>query len=176
MARGGEDPKVQALRAERSLNPRPEAVRDEQFARSEFLDARDLVQVKYEMVRRARVEGESVSAAAEAFGFSRPSFYAAQAALDGGGLAGLVPARPGPKRAHKMTGEVVAFARERRAVDPKLSSQALVELIAERFGVRVHRRSVERALARAERAEQVERGEESEDDRCERRGRGRGAL
>ena len=55
MARGGEDPKVQALRAERSLNPRPEAVSDEQFARSEFLDARDLVQVKYEMVRRARV-------------------------------------------------------------------------------------------------------------------------
>ena len=60
MARGGEDPKVQALRAERSLNPRPEAVRDEQFARSEFLDARDLVQVRSEMVRRARVEGESV--------------------------------------------------------------------------------------------------------------------
>jgi hypothetical protein len=29
----------------------------------------------------------------------------------------------------------------------------LVELIAERFGVRVHRRSVERAIARAERAE-----------------------
>src|SRR5919108_2899063 len=112
MARGGEDPKVQALRAERSLNPRPEAVSDEQFARSEFLDARDLVQVKYEMVRRARVEGEPVSRAAEAFGFSRPSFYAAQAAPDQGGLAGPVPAPPGPKRGHKMTGEVVAFARE----------------------------------------------------------------
>jgi transposase len=164
MTRGGEDPKLQALRAERSLNPRPEAVRDEQFARSEFLDARDLVQVKYEMVRRARVDGESVSRAAEAFGFSRPSFYAAQASLDGGGLAALVPARPGPKRAHKMSGEVVAFARERRAADPKLSSPALVELIAERFGVRVHRRSVERALARAERLEREDRGEESEDD------------
>jgi hypothetical protein len=58
MAQGGEDPKVRALRAERSLNPRPEAVTDEQFARSEFLDARDLVQVKYEMVRRTRVDGE----------------------------------------------------------------------------------------------------------------------
>src|ERR671922_2188846 len=112
MARGGTDPKEQALRAERCLNPRAEAVRDEQFAHSEFLDARDLVQVKYEMVRRARVDGEPVSHVAEAFGFSRPSFYAAQAALDQGGLAGLVPARPGPKRAHKMTGEVVAFARE----------------------------------------------------------------
>src|SRR5919108_5757333 len=160
MARGGTDPKEQALRAERCLNPRAEAVRDEQFARSEFLDARDLVQVKYEMVRRARVEGEPVSRAAEAFGFSRPSFYAAQAALDQGGLAGLVPARPGPKRAHKMTGEVVAFAREQLAVDPTLSSQALVELIAERFGVRVHRRSVERALTRAERAEHRDRAEE----------------
>jgi transposase len=156
MARG-EDPKVEALRAQRSLNPRPEAVTDERFASSEFLDARDLVQVKYEMVRRARVDGEPVSRAAEAFGFSRPSFYAAQAALDRAGLQALVPARPGPRRAHKLTGEVVAFARERLQADPKLSAQALVGLIAERFGVRVHRRSVERALARAERAE-------SEDD------------
>ena len=164
MARAGEDPKVQALRAERSLNPRPETVADQQFAGSEFLDARDLVQVKYEMVRRARVEGEPVSRAAQVFGFSRPSFYAAQAALDQGGLAALVPARPGPKGAHKMTGEVVGFARERVAADPKLSSQALVELIAERFGITVHRRSVERALARAERVEREQPAEESEGD------------
>ena len=36
------DPKVEALRAERSLNPRPEAVTDGAFAASELLDARDL--------------------------------------------------------------------------------------------------------------------------------------
>ena len=96
MAKRGEDPKVEALREARSLNPRPEAVRDAQFSRSEFLDARDLVQVKYEMVRRARVEGEPVGQAAAAFGFSRPSFYAAQHALEEGGLQALVPARPGP--------------------------------------------------------------------------------
>jgi transposase len=163
MARG-KDPKLEALRAERSLNPRPEAVTDKQFAASKFLDARDLVQVKYEMVRRAAVDGEAVSRAAEVFGFSRPSFYAAQAALDRGGLQALVPARPGPRGAHKMTAEVVAFARERLAADPSLSSQALVELIFERFAVRVHRRSVERALQRAERAEREDHDEESEDD------------
>jgi len=67
MATAGEDPKVRALREARSLHPRPEAVRDERFSSSEFLDARDLVQVKYEMVRRARVEGESVSRIAETF-------------------------------------------------------------------------------------------------------------
>ena len=89
------------------------------------------MQVKYEMVRRARVDGEPVGRTAAAFGFSRPSFYAAQRALDEGGLAGLVPARPGPRGAHKLTAEVVAFAREQRAADPKLSSAGLVELIAE---------------------------------------------
>lgn len=160
----GEDPKVEALRAERCLNPRPEAVRDQRFQGSEFLDARDLVQVKYEMVRRARVDGEPVGRAAKEFGFSRPSFYAAQSALERGGLQALVPARPGPRRAHKMSEEVVAFARERLAADPSLSSKDLAGLIAGRFGVTVHRRSVERALARSERVEHDEDASESEGD------------
>ena len=116
------------------------------------------------MVRRARVDGEPVARAAEAFGFSRPSFYAAQSALDRGGLQALVPARPGPKRAHKMSDEVVAFARERLASDPSLSSKDLAGLIAERFGVTVHRRSVERALARGQRVELDEDASESEED------------
>lgn len=148
MAGQQEDPKLEALRAERSLNPRPEAVRDERFADSEFFDRRDLVQVKYEMVRRVRVDGDAVTRAAGEFGFSRPSFYQAKAALDAGGLPALVPARPGPRRAHKLTEEVVAYARERLEVNPSLGSAALAVLIEERFGLRVHPRSVERALGR----------------------------
>lgn len=142
------DPKVDALRVERTLNPHPESVRDEEFAGSEFLDARDMVQVKYEMVRRVRVDGESVSGSAAAFGFSRPSYYQAAAAIDEGGLAALVPARPGPRRAHKLTDEVVTFAADAKADDPALRAVDLVELIQARFGLRVHPRSVERALAR----------------------------
>lgn len=159
MAGGERDGKVEALRAQRCLNPRPQAVRDERFAESEFFDPRDLVQVKYEMVRRVRVDGDAVSRSVAAFGFSRPSFYEAAAAVDERGLAGLVPARPGPRRAHKLTGEVVAFCRQRRASDPSVRSAELVELVAERFGVRVHARSVERALARAGQPEQTESDE-----------------
>ncbi|CAN5901042.1 helix-turn-helix domain-containing protein [soil metagenome] len=147
--RAKNDPKVEALLAERSLNPRPEAVTDELFAASEFCDPRDLVQVKYEMVRRARVEGGTVSGAAAAFGFSRPSFYEAQAALEVGGLPALVPARPGPRRAHKLTPEIVVFAEEVLAADASLRAADVADAIAERFGVVVHPRSVERALARA---------------------------
>ena len=159
MAKRRGDPKVAALRAERSLNPRPEEVADEAFASSEFFDARDLVQVKYEMVRRVRVDGEPVSRSAAAFGFSRPSFYQAAAAVDAHGLAGLVPARPGPRRAHKLTDEVVAFARQARAGDPVLRSAELAALIAERFGVSVHPRSVERALARVREPKSGDRDE-----------------
>src|SRR5215218_6037906 len=100
------------------------------------------------MVRRVRVEGEAVSRSAAAFGFSRPSFYEAAAAVDAGGLAALVPARPGPRRAHKLTDEVVAFARGRLEAEPSLRAADLVDAIEERFGVRMHPRSVERALVR----------------------------
>ena len=55
--RRAEDPKVAALREARALNPQPDTVTDEAFLAEEFLDARDLVQVKYEMVRRVRAEG-----------------------------------------------------------------------------------------------------------------------
>src|SRR3974390_326051 len=149
MPRRREDPKVAALREERCLNPRPESVRDPAFAASEFLDARDLVQVKYEMVRRVRVDGDAVSRTVADYGFSRPSFYEAAAALDAGGLAALGPARPGRRRAHKMDEEVVAFAQQRLEADPDLRPVDLVEAIEGRFGLRVHPRSVERALARS---------------------------
>jgi transposase len=150
VTRRREDPKEAALREARCLNPRPEAVTDEAFTTGpEFFDARDMVQVKYEMVRRVRAEGQPASRAAAAFGFSRPSYYQAAAAVDAGGLAALVPARPGPRRAHKLTDQVVTFARQARDADPSLRSPQLAEAIEQRFGIRVHPRSVERALARA---------------------------
>jgi transposase len=148
VARRKLDPKVEALRADRSLNPHPEAVTDEAFAGSEFLDARDLVQVKYEMVRRVRVNGETVTSTSAAFGFSRPSFYEAATAIDSGGLSALVPARPGPRRAHKLSEEVVSYMRELLVADPSLRASDLVDMLEQRFELRVHPRSIERALAR----------------------------
>ena len=102
-------------------------------------------------------QARSGYAARAAFGFSRPAFYEAAAALERDGLPGLVPAKPGPRGAHKLTDEVVAFARARRAQDASLNSVALAAAIRERFAVVVHPRSVERATARAERARKSRR-------------------
>lgn len=151
MARRRQDPKEEALRAARALNPRPEEVTDAAFAASEFLDARDLVQVRYEMVRRVRIDGETVSAASAGFGFSRPSWYAAAAALDDGGLPALVRARPGPRRAHKLTPEIVAFLATAREEEPEMRAPELARRVEESFGVAVHPRSVERAIERSRR-------------------------
>jgi len=146
------DPKVEALRAERSLNPRPDEVSDPSFAASEFFDPRDLVQVKYEMVRRVEADGVSVSEAAASFGFARQSYYTAAHALAEGGLAALVPSRPGPRGAHKLTDEVLEHLDALRVDQPDLSSKLLAEAVRDRFGIGVHPRSVERALARREAA------------------------
>jgi transposase len=142
------DAKFEALQQQGTLNPRPKQVRDELFLQDEFFDPRDLVQVKYEMLRRVQAEGQSVTDASANFGFSRPSFYQALSAFEQGGLAGLVPHKRGPKQAHKLTREVLAFIGEMRQKEPSVRLPDLVKLIQERFGIRVHPRSIERSLLR----------------------------
>src|SRR5664279_1614212 len=150
MRRRARDPKAEELAASRTLNPHPEAVRDDAFTSGEFFDPRDLVQVKYEMVRRVGADGASVTTAASSFGFSRQSYYTASQALAEGGLAALVPAKPGPRGAHKLTDEVLDHLEALRAEQPGLRTADLVRAAADRFAITVHPRSVERALARRE--------------------------
>jgi len=139
-------PKRQALRQTGTLNPRPNRVTDALFADSDFFDPHDLLQVKYEMLRRVRHDAFTVSQAAQLFGFSRPSFYHAHAAFTGGGLGALVPQKRGPRGAHKLSPQVVAFVERTITADPAAD---LVTAVQQAFGISVHRRSIERALARA---------------------------
>ena len=152
-----QDPKEAALAGARCLNPHPEQVTDPEFLASDFFDARDAVQVKYEMVRKVRAGGAPVTEAAAAFGYSRPAYYAAAAALESSGLEGLVPARPGPRSASKLTEEILAWAEEQLAT-PGLRPAQLPGPIEDAFGVRVHPRSVERALGRRRERHSKSRG------------------
>ena len=88
---------------------------DEAFLSHPFFDPRDRVQVKYEMVRRHRVDGKPVTEVAARFGVSRQAFYEASAAFEAHGIPGLVPKRPGPKGAHKCTDAVVDYVERWRA-------------------------------------------------------------
>ena len=142
------DSKNRALRQHGALHPRPNQVRDPLFQDSEFFDPRDLVLVKYEMLRRVRIDGQSATAATKAFGFSRVAFYQATAAFQREGLPGLLPHRRGPKQANKLTDAVLEFIDRQRAADRNLRAPALAKMLQEHLGLSVHARSIERALAR----------------------------
>jgi len=142
------DSKRKALREHGALNAGASEVKDPLFQSSEFFDPQDLVLVKYEMLRRVRVEGSSVAAAARAFGFSRVAFYQAIAAFQKEGLPGLLPRRRGPKAANKLTEAVLEFIDQQRAADSTLRSPQLAALLRKHLHLTVHPRSIERALAR----------------------------
>ncbi len=140
--------KQRRLRQQATLNPRPDAVSHSLFWGSEFFDPHDLLQVKYEMLRLVSTEKRPVSEAAKISGFSRPSFYQAQAAFAQSGLAGLIPQKPGPRSGHKLTPTVMEFLTEARVAEPSLRPERLANLVQKKFGVQVHPRSIERQFRR----------------------------
>jgi transposase len=133
----------QSLEAGGLVHPRPEAVTASLFVGGDpFFFALDKVQVKYEMLRVHVVDGSAVSAAAAAYGYSRAAFYLIAAAFEDRGMAGLVDERPGRRGPVKLNKDIVGFLRE---ADPALSGAALARRVEERFGISLHRRTVERA-------------------------------
>lgn len=140
--------KRDALKRHGTLNPHPNAVTDPLFQTGDFFDRNDLVQVKYEMLRRVTVDKQSVTQSATAFGFSRPTYYQAEADFQRDGLFGLLPEKRGPRKGHKLTSEVLDFATQLRTSDPSLRPLDLAAAIQERFAINAHPRSIERALRR----------------------------
>jgi len=142
------DRKAERLKQSGGLNRHPERVRAPWFQSVGFFDARDLVQVKYEMLRHVRIEGAEKSEAAALFGVSRPTFYQAEADFTRAGLSGLLPKTRGPKGAHKLTAEVMRFIDGKLTNEHPPAARALARQIKTELGISVHPRSIERALAR----------------------------
>ncbi len=141
------DKKTERLRQSGTLNPRPDTVTDALFQDSAFFDPRDLLQVRYEMVRCTE-RGVPLKEAAARFGTSVPTCVRANRAFREGGLQGLIPQRRGPRGAHKITPQILAFVEQFRAEHGRTGSRRLVPLIEARFGVRIHPRSLDKTLAK----------------------------
>jgi transposase len=145
-----DDDKTKCLKEYGALNPHPQEVTEKGFSDPalDFFDPRDLVQVKYEMLRAVEKDGYSVKQASEAFGFSRPAYYQAQSLLKQEGIVSLAKKRPGPKSAHKLTADVLDFIEENVKEGVPFRARKLAPLIKEKFGKEVHPRSIERAMER----------------------------
>ena len=129
------------------VHPRPEAVSAALFdGRESFFLALDKVQVKYEMLRAHEVDGLSVVASAEDFGFSRETYYAVLAGFQAWGVPGLVDGKSGRPGPLKLTDDVVEWVHDLHRRRPELCGREIAEQMVEEIGVEVHRRTIERLL------------------------------
>jgi hypothetical protein len=132
-----------ALQAAGLVHANAGAVSAEVFVSGDpFFFSLDKVQVKYEMLRAVAVDGQTVVASSAAHGYSRGEFYLVQAAFAERGMAGLVDDQRGRKGPTKLTDEILAFL---RAAPAERSGAELAGDVEKRFGVSLHRRTVERA-------------------------------
>jgi transposase len=143
-----QDVKVRFLADHQALHPHPERVRDTLFQQDGFFDPRDLVQVRYEMLRRHLVERRPVTEIIQDFGVSRQMFYVLLRMFQQEGLSGLLPRKRGPKEAHKCTEAIVAFVAARREESHGRSTKELAEEVGGKFGIQLHPRTLERHLSR----------------------------
>lgn len=143
--------KIKALREQGSLNPFSQKVQDPLFLNEEFFDPNDIVQVKYELLRRVQVERASITDTVKVFGFSRLSFYRILATFEELGLLGLITKKRGPKEAHKISSNILKFIDNKIQEIPSIKNIELKKLIEQQFGLSVHPRSIERALVRKKR-------------------------
>jgi transposase len=142
------DSKAAALLADGALNPSPTKVGDPKFRAGDFFDPRDLVQVRYEMLRRVSVDNLPVTQVSAEYGVSRPTYYQAKASFGEAGLAGLVPKKKGPRGPHKLRGDLLAFVEKRIVPGKPLRARELARLIRKEFSIEVHPRTIERACGR----------------------------
>jgi transposase len=138
--------KADVLIEEGTFNPAPDKVRDPKFRGSQFFDPRDAVQVKYEMLRRVSIDNMSVTEASGEYGVSRPTYYQAKANFDMAGIAGLVPAKPGPRGPHKIGDEVLAFLQARLVPGEPVRARELAKLVRSELDIGLHPRTIERVL------------------------------
>ncbi len=144
-----------ALQSSGTFNPRHRRVRHPLFQGSDFFDPQDLLQLKYESLRALQKDQYSLAQAASEFGLSRPTLYQAQAHFAAQGLEGLLPGKRGPRQAHKLTPEVRQYLEALLVAEPQLSARQLAARLRRRFQLKVHPRTLEKALKpRAKRGRQ----------------------
>ena len=127
------------------FNPNPEKVKDPLFLEhTNFFDPCDNLQIRYETLRSHLMESDSVVGVCRRFGVSRQSFYTLEEKFKQEGTAGLLPKKPGPRGPSKLTAEVLEFVLQCLQTDEKISMVEIKSRIQQKFGVSLHRRTIEK--------------------------------
>jgi transposase len=132
--------KKKFLEQEGLINPKPERVSHPLF------ETLNLPQVRYEMIRTARVENISVSKACELFGFSREYFYKLERSFMARGYVALLGSTMGRRPIIALNQEIVNFIVHRKMEQPTVSGENLRQELQKLYNVDCSRRTVERIV------------------------------
>lgn len=136
--------KEDSLKENGSFNKQFMNVNADIFKTTPFFDSKDIVQVKYEMLRAVSNDENSVSGTAGEFGFSRKTYYQVRKAFDSTGLSALVPKKTGPKGPSKLRGKTAEFIDAYAAEHRTANAGEIAVQLEVALGVRVHPRTIER--------------------------------
>lgn len=143
--------KTEILKKNGTYNRNYHAVKAEEFQQGIFFDAKDLAQVKYEMLRSVAKGENSVLEASSKYGFSRQSFYSIKNVMEKEGIGALIPKKTGPKDSHKLTTECQAFIDRYAESHPDAKSSEINKAMQAETGVCVHDRTVGRYMSKKDR-------------------------
>lgn len=138
--------KTKFLKKEGMINPKPERVTHPLFQTHDFFDPLDLPQVRYEMLRLARVDELAVTEACQAFGFSREYFYRLERDFMSRGYVGLLCSPRGRRPLVALNQEIVNFIVHRKMSEPHLTGEDLRKELKNVYQVECSRRTVERIV------------------------------
>jgi len=98
------------------------------------------------MLRRVSKEKYPVKKASDCFSMSRQNFYKVKDAFEQKGMTGLLPGKRGPKRAHKITEDIIRFIKTIVEQTPTLTKDQIAQKIEEDFNLVIHPRTIGRVL------------------------------
>jgi transposase len=136
--------KTDYLKESGNFNHRASDVKDNLFIHNDFFDPHDIMQVKYEMLRKVSKENCPVTEAIHLFGMSRPYYYKLKNAFDDKGMMGLLPQKRGPKDGFKLKGHIVEFVDRTLKKEPTLTNCHIAKEIETRFYITLHPRTIDR--------------------------------
>ena len=130
------------------INPSPEKVKDICFNSNSFFDPEDLMQVKYEMIRKVKTNESNVTQACRDFGFSRVSFYKILKIFDEFGISGFIPKTTGPTKGHKLTPEIHDYIKDIISKPMKISAKEISRIIKDVYSVELSIRTINRCITK----------------------------
>lgn len=140
--------KEERLKESNTYNPKCDKVTACDFIENEVMDSRDLLQVRYEIVRAIEYDNKPVKEICSEFGVSASTARRYVRNLKEGGLIALVPEQKGPSGPTKLSKDAADFIDTYLKNNPKASGGKVHNALENRLHPGISKRTVERYLSK----------------------------